>query len=77
MSMKLMRIESDVEKHRYNLFRIRTYSKTELMDRTLLAIKHKPVRLLISQKFICDIIISLSTVNPVYDSVYLLLAYLL
>ena len=42
------------------------------MDRTLLTVKHKLVWLLTSLKFICHIIVCLSTINTVDNLIYLI-----
>ena len=73
--MELMGIKSDIQQYRHNLLRIRTHSQTELMDRSLAAVKHQIERFILSLKLIGHIVICLRTINPCNYVVEIITAY--
>ena len=69
MSIHLVSIDSDIQKHRHNLLRVGTHTKTELMDWPFLAGQHKLIRVIRAQQFICNIVIGLRAIYVIYDPV--------
>jgi hypothetical protein len=57
VSLKAMCVKTEVQQDRHQCLRICPDSQTQLMHRSLLAVKYQAERFFLTQELVCDIVI--------------------